>query len=116
MKLKIFSHGKIEQGYALIGKTGYLRFKQAFAQSMGFVSGDRWLIGTDADESKAKYIYVLRTKEENQCDGWKMIYQNKSWGLSAKTLINELKITAPLKCRVEVYKDDEYDGFRLVLP
>lgn len=116
MKLKIFSNGKIEQGYALIGKTGALRFKQSFAESMQFEKGQRWLVGTDADEKPIKHIYIVKPSKENQHEGWKMIYQNKSWSLSGKTLVKELGLQVPLKCRVEIYKENGYDGFRMVLP
>ena len=116
MKLKIFNNGKIEQGFALIGKTGSLRFKAAFAESMGFVKDERWLVGVDSDEIPTKHIYVVRPTDDIKHNGWKMQYQNKSWALAGKTLVKELKLEVPIKCKVEVYKENGYNGFRLVLP
>lgn len=116
MNIKIFNNGKIEQGFVLIGKTGSIRFKTAFAENMGFVKDGRWLVGIDNDEIPTKHIYILRPDEENKHNGWKMQYVNKSWSLSGKTVVNELKLEVPIKCKVEVFKGNGYDGFRLVLP
>lgn len=116
MNLVFYGTGKIEQGFALIGKNGQIRFKAAFALSMGFKKDERWLVGTDADEKPIKHIYIVRPKKEEQHNGFKMQYQNKSWFLSGRTLINELKLNVPLKCHVEPFKKDNIDGFRLVLP
>ena len=116
MKLKFYGSGKIEQGFALIGTTGQIRFKTAFAQTMDFKKDERWLVGTDEDENPVKHIYILRPKKEEQHNGFKMQYQNKSWFISGKTIINELKIAIPAKCKVEPFKESDYDGFRLVLP
>ncbi|WP_019948064.1 hypothetical protein [Hymenobacter aerophilus] len=116
MKLKFYGSGKIEQGFALIGKTGQIRLKSAFAQSMDFKKDERWLVGTDEDEKPIKHIYILRPKREEQHNGFKMQYQNKSWFLSGKTVINELNLQPPIKCHVEPFKKEGFDGFRLVLP
>lgn len=115
MKLIFYGSGKIEQGFALIGKTGQIRLKAAFAQSMGFKKDERWLLGTDADEKPIKHLYIVRPKKEEQHNGFKMQYQNKSWFLSGKTVVNELKLKVPLKCRVEPFEKEDIKGFRLVL-
>lgn len=114
MSIHWFSTGKTEQGFCLIGKTGTFRFKQAFAEIMKFQKGERWLIGVDSKE-KPTYIIFVRADGENKINGFKMIFQNKSWALSAKTVIKELGLSIPQKCKTELYKDEKYEGFKIVL-
>lgn len=118
MKLKIFNNGKIEQGFALFGKTGQIRFKVSFAESMEFIKNERWLVGINPDEeTPIRNIYFFKPDEERKHMGWKMQFQNNSWFVSGKTVANELKLELPLKCKVEVQEDKDYGkGFKIVLP
>ncbi len=115
MKLKFFSSGRIELGFALIGKPGAIRFKQSLAVSMKFMKGEKWLIGIDEEEKKPTAIYIFRVSEDHP-NGFKMIYQNKSWSIAGKTVIKELKLAPPIKCKIEPYKDNEHEGLKLILP
>lgn len=106
-----FSNGKIEQGYALFGKTGSIRFKQALSEVMSFKPGERWLIGV-TQENKDDII-IVRPKQGQEMNGFKMMYQNKSWFITAKGVAIELKLQLPKKYFVEQYSDGEYSGLIL---
>lgn len=116
MKLKMFTNAKIEQGFVLINKFGAIRFKKEFAMDMGFKHNERWIIGIDKEENPVKHLYVIRPDKENEHNGFKMSYQNKSWFITCRTLLKELSIEFPAKCRMEEYNDDKYSGFRILLP
>jgi hypothetical protein len=115
MKMKFLSNGKIEQGCVLLGKNGNIRFKSEFAKDHGFIKGQKWRVGIDADENPMKHIFVLSPAKDNPQEGFKMTFQNKSWALAAKTLFKELNLIPPLKCRIEDFKDAEYEGFIITL-
>jgi len=122
MELKYFRNGKIEQNVALISKFGILRVKMKVAAKLGFNDSDRYLIGTDKSENQIKYIYVVKLKlavtEQDKDLGWQTKYNKHSWSMSFKTIVNELGLRSrlPVWLRVELFEDDEYKGFRLLLP
>ena len=59
MELKFFRNGKIEQNSALISKYKILRVKMKIAKKLGFNDSERYLIGTDENDTSIKYIYVV---------------------------------------------------------
>ena len=113
MKIKWFDSGKIMQGMALIGKNGQIRFKAAFAESMNFKSGERWKIGVNKEHT---ILYFIKPHKGFEHNGFKMMYQNKSWFLSGNTVVKELKLNPPIRGFVEPYKDDNMEGFIMKLP
>jgi hypothetical protein len=108
-----FDSGKIMQGMALIGKTGQIRFKAAFAESMKFKPGERWRVGVNKERT---VLYFIKPESGQEFNGFKMMYQNKSWFLSGKTMVNELKLQLPIRGMVEPYKDEKMEGFIMKLP
>jgi hypothetical protein len=116
MKMKFITSGRIEQGFVLIGKSGSIRFKSEFAKLHGFAPGQKWRMGVDSSESPAKHVFIIKPDPNNPQEGFKMSFQNKSWALAAKLLLYELKLTPPLKCKIEEFKDGEYEGFKITLP
>lgn len=113
---KFFTNGKIEQGFVLINQYGAIRFKKDLATDMGFVAGSRWLIGTNEEEEFPKFLYVLKANADNETDGYKMTFQNKSWSITCRNVLLALDVKYPAKCRMEHYKGDNYEGLRIILP
>lgn len=122
MNLKFFRNGKIEHNVALISKYKILRVKKKVATRLQFNDSDRYLIGTDESESPVKYIYVVKSKkavtEQDKDLGWQTKYNNHGWSISFITIVNELNLETrlPMWLRVEVFEDDDYKGFRLLIP
>ncbi|MBK7883564.1 MAG: hypothetical protein IPJ81_06995 [Chitinophagaceae bacterium] len=122
MELKYFRNGKIEQNVALISKYKILRVKMKIANKLGFNDSDRYLIGTDKAENPIKYIYVVKSKmavtEQDKDLGWQTKYNKHSWSMSFKTIVNELNLESrlPMWLRVEIFEDNDFTGFRLLLP
>lgn len=115
-KFKWFTTHKLEQGFCLIGKNGNFRFKQEIAKIMSFEKGERWLVGIDMNEQTPKHIYIIRPENKSDTNGFKMTYQNKSWSIAAKTVIKELGLKIPLKCKIEKYIDEKHEGLKITLP
>ena len=122
MKLTFFRNGKIEQNVALLSKYSVLRVKNKIANKLGFNDCDRYLIGINKNEIPVKYIYVVKSKnaitEQDKDLGWQTKYNKHSWSISFKTIVNELNLKSrlPMWLRVEIFEDNEYKGFRLLLP
>lgn len=119
MKITFFKNGKIQKNKALISKYGILRVKVKIAEELGFINRERWIIGTEEGENPITHIYVVRyadQKEKEEECGWQMNFINKSWNISFKTVVNELKLKVPILCIIKKFRDDEYDGFSLKLP
>ena len=113
---KFFTNSKIEQGFVLINKYGAIRFKKELAEEMKFTAGSKWLVGVNENEEVPKFLYIIKSNDENEQDGYKMAYLNKSWFITCRNVLSTLKISFPAKCRIEKFKDDRYEGIRIALP
>lgn len=114
--MKFVENSKIMKHQVLIGKTGCIRFKKNQVQQFNLMEDKRLLVGYDMDEKPVSHIYIVNPTEELKDHGYKVMYQNKSHFIQAKTICNELNLPLPLKCTFEPYSDGVYTGFRLVLP
>lgn len=114
--IKWLTSHKIEQGTVLINKYGAIRFKSEFATLMKFEKDERWRIGVYRSEAPAKHVLLVRATEENRHEGFKMQYQNKSWFVTCKTLLKELGIELPCKCKMAEFKEDGLTGIKIILP
>jgi len=82
MRLNIIISGKTGADCIRFGKNGYISFKGKSAQKYGFVSGERWLMGTDSDEPEPRqYLYMVKRKDEpdNEEMGFLLRCWNKNW-------------------------------------
>lgn len=114
---KFFSNGKIEYGFVLINQYGAIRFKSELAKAAQFEAGSRWLIGVNEEEDSIKYLYIFPAKKEDAHNGFKMMFQNKSWSITCKSLFISLKVKTPVKCKIEDFKHETYgNGFKIYLP
>ena len=77
--------------------------------------GQRWLVGTDAQEKPIKHIYMVKA-EDNNPRGFKISYGNSSYHINMKGVVWDLGLTPPLRCKYEEFRNGEYKGIKLILP
>jgi hypothetical protein len=117
MNLKILKFNNNDQDYTLIGKTGQFRFKIEFANRFKFEKKDIWVMAVDTEEiNKNKQVLLLKNPNAMERLGKKMIKINNSWSIDATPIIKEFKLSIPVKCRIESYKAEGYEGFKIEIP
>lgn len=112
MKLKIINTPKTSQGHVFFGKNGQLRLRSELAKQLSLKKGERWLFGTDEDDKKNKFLYVLPSIDDNQ-NGFKLMHSNSTWFFCCKTIANELNIETPKKYRYFICEIDNLKGFKI---
>lgn len=119
MKLRILRNkARLNQGIntVLIGKTGNLRFRKEFAEKFKFSKNEHWVIGINEEEPEIEHIYFSRAKGSSKTDLWRLAYLNGNWFINVHSIVEELNLKKPIKCKIEQFKAQEFDGFRLLLP
>lgn len=116
MRLLFIENKKEQSNTVLIGKSGYFRFKKALAKELQMEKNDLWQIAIDTEENPKKHIYIIKSIGDDFMRGHKVLYQNKSWSISAKAVIKQLGLKVPIKCNYEDFNDGNYWGIKLILP
>lgn len=116
MNLKIILPEKKIEDTVLIGKTGFLRIKSSFAKKYNLSKSEKWVVGVDSEEAGLKKnIYLFRSGINNNHLGKKMLEINNSYSFDMNLLIQQLKIKAPVTCKMQPFEQDEYSGFQIQL-
>lgn len=113
LNIEFYTNPKLTKNQVHIGKTGQLRFKKDIVEQFKIEKGQRWKIGWDASEKKATVIYMIL---DNDCvDGFKISYSNSTHHMNLKGVITKLGIKTPNNCKYESFKQDDYQGIKIIL-
>jgi len=113
MKIEFYSNQKLVKNEVSIGKTSSLRFKQKLASEFGLEKGQRWKIGVNSEEKQISALYFIR--DDNDEGGFKISYSNATFMMNVKGVITKFNIITPNTFKCEVFKDGEYEGFKITL-
>lgn len=118
MKIRIIKNNEYDLFVGkevFIGKTGIIRFRNEFANTMKFVRNEYYSIGVDECEMPLKYLYLSKLLNGKTSDGFKLELLNNKWLIDAKYAIFELKINVPKKCKAEEFNEKKFNGIRIIL-
>jgi hypothetical protein len=116
MKFKILSEKPVSKLTALVGKNGVIRINNLVAQMHKLSREDRWLVAVAENDKSNKSIYLIKNNSSEGFKGNKMMYLNNSWSLKCENILREFKINPPVRCKVEDFKEADYEGLRIFLP
>lgn len=116
MNFKIIVDEKKTENTVLIGKAGLIRFKSSFSKLHNFDKNSRWLVGVNADETgNYKHLFLIKASKNSEAIGKKLIFINNIWSFDVKHAIGEMKLKVPQTCKIEVFKDTNAEGFKIIL-
>ncbi len=115
MKLNIIYPKRPDSKTLNFAKNGAIYFKKEDGESLKFKIGERWAVGTDDDDPERRHLYILRSKKGDIIDGYKMKRSTGSWHIQVSAPLNNLSITIPARYSFEVFQDDSYEGFKILI-
>ena len=111
MKLKFIHVEKLE---CLIGINSQIRFSKKVSEYLKLSNFKKYEIAYDENENPIKNIYLSNSQAIH--GAFSLTLQNGGYFISAKKVVEELKLELPIKCKItELEKSNElpYGGLRL---
>ena len=111
MKLKFIHPNKCE---CLIGINGQIRFSKKTSEYLKLSNFKKYEIAYDETEKPIKNIYL--SNSQAIYGSFSLTLQNGGYFISAKKIVEELKLELPIKCKIieiEKCNDFPYGGLRL---
>jgi hypothetical protein len=104
MKLKMLINPKTAKEQCRIGKNGQLFLKRYIVNLCGIETGQRYMVGRNAEDENDKNIYLV--KSENQKIGVKVYDSNNCGIISLAFALKEFGIEYPTFAKVEKLEED----------
>jgi len=113
MKIQFISPKRPDPKTLNFAKNGAVYFKKEDAEKFGFIDEELLSIGTDSDDPKNEYFYIIRPGTGANIDGYKLKRRAGSWYLQIMYALNQLNIKYPARYEYEIFEDEIHKGFKI---